>query len=78
VESRGEEAVGRPWEDCMPICVAGLRGALSAIEELSLHPGALLGDAYMYDQASAGVWVALVALKQCGVGLARGASATAN
>jgi hypothetical protein len=58
------EFVG-PWEDDMANCFAFLRSALSAIEELSVHPGASLTDEYLYDQASASVWVALVALDEC-------------
>jgi len=54
-----------PWEDGMANCFTFLRSALSAIEELSVHPGASVTDEYLYDQASASVWVALVALDEC-------------
>jgi hypothetical protein len=49
----------------MATCFAHLRAALSAIEELSLHPRSSPSDAYFYDQASGSVWVALVALEAC-------------
>jgi uncharacterized protein (DUF1786 family) len=53
------------WDEEMATCFAHLKSALSAIEELTHHPGSSLGDAYFYDQASASVWVALVALDAC-------------
>jgi hypothetical protein len=53
------------WEDAMATCIAHLRTALSAIEELSLHPKSSPSDAYFYDQASGSVWVTLVALDAC-------------
>jgi len=53
------------WEDGMATCFAHLRSALSAIQELSLHPGSSLSDAYFYDQAAGSVCVALVALDAC-------------
>ncbi len=53
------------WDEEMATCFAHLKSALSAIEELTHHPGSSPGDAYFYDQASASVWVALVALDAC-------------
>ncbi len=50
----------------MATCYAHLQSALSAIEELSRQPEVSPIDTYCYDQASGGVWVALVALAQCG------------
>jgi len=52
--------------DLMANCYAHLRSALSSIEELATHPAASPTDSYCYDQATGCVWVALVALAQCG------------
>jgi hypothetical protein len=54
------------WGDLMATCYAHLRSALSAIEELSRQSDESSGDTYCYDQASGCVWIALVALAQCG------------
>ena len=53
------------WDEEMATCFAHLKSALSAIEELTHHPESSPSDAYFYDQASASVWVALVALDAC-------------
>jgi len=53
-------------KDLMATCYAHLRSALSAIEELSRRPEVSPSDIYCYDQASGCVWIALVALAQCG------------
>jgi|SRR5580658_7755625 hypothetical protein len=53
-------------DDLMANCYAHLRSALSSIEELAMHPGASPTDTYCYDQASGCIWVAVVALAQCG------------
>jgi hypothetical protein len=53
------------WDEEMATCFAHLKSAISVIEELTYHPGSSPGDAYFYDQASASVWVALVALDAC-------------
>jgi hypothetical protein len=53
-------------EDLMATCYAHLRNALSVIEELLRQPEASPSDSYCYHQASGCVWVALVALGQCG------------
>jgi hypothetical protein len=53
------------WNESMATCFAHLLSALSAIEELAINPGSSRGDAYYYDQASASVSVALVALDAC-------------
>lgn len=55
-------------EDLMATCYADLRSALAVIEELLRQPEASPSDSYFYDQASGCVWVALVALGQCGPG----------
>jgi hypothetical protein len=60
-----ELAVTNSWEDDMANCFAFLQSALSAIEKLSDHPGALVSDECLYCLAKASVWVALVALDQC-------------
>jgi hypothetical protein len=52
--------------DLIANCYAHLRSALSSIEELAMHPGASPTDTYCYDQASGCIWVAVVALAQCG------------
>jgi hypothetical protein len=60
------EGVVDYWGDLMATCYAHLRSALSVIEELSRQSEAASGDLYCYDQASGCVWIALVALAQCG------------
>jgi hypothetical protein len=52
-------------DDLMATCYAHLQSALSVIEELSRQSVAP-SDHYCYDQASGCVWIALVALAQCG------------
>ena len=54
------------WGDLMATCYAHLQSALSAIEELSQQVEGSPIDAYCYHEASGCVWVALVALAQCG------------
>jgi hypothetical protein len=49
----------------MATCFAHLRSALSAIEELSIHPAAQMGDFVYLELASGSVAVALVALDEC-------------
>jgi hypothetical protein len=60
-----ELVVTNSWEDYMANCFAFLQSALSAIEQLSDHPGALVSDECLYGLAKASVLVALVALDQC-------------
>jgi hypothetical protein len=60
------EGIVDHWGDLMATCYAHLQSALSAIEELSKLPEGSPIDAYCYHQASGCVWVALVALAQCG------------
>jgi hypothetical protein len=60
-----EDGLVAQWDDRMATCLAHLRSALIALEEVTLLPGSSPGDTYIYDQASASVWVALVALDAC-------------
>jgi hypothetical protein len=53
------------WNDSMATCFAHLQSALSALEELAINPESSGTDAYYYDQVSASVSVALVALDAC-------------
>jgi hypothetical protein len=53
------------WNDSMATCFAHLQSALSALEELAVNPESSASDAYYYDQVSASVSVALVALDAC-------------